>query len=340
MFGRLDWSGTVGPTVRAATVRMEGRLDGPREVLSYDLDGTGLLACRDEDADGHSVTLHFMSANSRAAYERVLRSVGYLNRAAHFHEGERRFDVEVTDATGFPVRIGERSLWVEAPAAVTATTADTFDTLSPEVMRFDLDDHVGEFAVGFEEAAFALPANAPTAAETGPEAVARSAPAARAAEPAVRATQPADRFAAHYGDRGYWIHRQSEARVAAAGRGRDATARIPAPSIFRDSAKIYHIYRPAGATAAPEPSTPAATLVADPPAAFAGDDRVRVFRRRAPAPGAAAAVPSDAPAAADRDALHFADMFEGEVDPNGLERDPAREAERDFLFGLGRTRAA
>ncbi len=85
----------------------------------YDLDETGLLACRDDGADGETVALHFVSASSRDAYERVLRSVGYLNRADEPHTGARRFAVEVVDATGFPVQVGERTLWVDAKAAAT-----------------------------------------------------------------------------------------------------------------------------------------------------------------------------------------------------------------------------
>ncbi len=119
MFDRLDWSGAVGATVQAATVHMDGRRDGAREVLMYDLDETGLLACRDDGADGETVALHFVSASSRDAYERVLRSVGYLNRADEPHTGARRFAVEVVDATGFPVQVGERTLWVDAKAAAT-----------------------------------------------------------------------------------------------------------------------------------------------------------------------------------------------------------------------------
>lgn len=382
VFDDLDWTGAVGGTVQAATIHLSGRVDGPREVLEYDLDGTGLLACRDDGPDGDTVALHFVSASSRAAYERALRSVAYANRAIEPQAGERRFDVEVIDATGFPVQLGTRALWVEAaaPEAIAApeaaapepiaaaptaveepaieppvpqtptvepateapaeTVADAgFDTLSPEVIRFDLDDHVLDTAVGFDDAAFAARVAEPASPEPAPVA----APPAQA-EPAP--TETGDRFAALYGDGGYWVRHQSAARAAEAEGEPEKIGPAAAPSIFRESAEIYHIYRPAGATAAPDAAPQAApprtSFAPEAPVSFVRGDRTfRVFRH-APEPELAATPPAPrhAPAEADRAALHFADLFEGDVDANGLEEDPGKRGERDFLFGLGRGRAA
>lgn len=302
VFRRLDWSEAIGPSVQAATVHMHGRHDGAREVLMYDLTGTGLLACRDESADGAAVALHLVAGNSRDAYARALHSIRYLNRAARPHAGERRFDVEVIDATGFPVRIGDRSLWVDAAPA----PQEAFDKLAPEVIRFDLDDHVIAPETGFDDAAFAA-----LAAET-----------AEIAGPPPAATPTGDGFAARHGDGDYWIHRPAAARPEPA---------AAVPSLFVDDA--YHVFRPVGATAAP-PHAPATIEGSEGPASFApGERSFRVFRH---APAAAAQRRSRA--TADRDALHFADLFESEVDDSGLARDPAEDAA--FLFGLGGRDAA
>jgi hypothetical protein len=303
VFRGLDWSEAIGPSVQAATVHMDGRQDGAREVLMYDLTGTGLLACRDESADGPAVALHLVARNSRDAYAQVLHSIRYLNRAARPHAGERRFDVEVIDATGFPVRIGDRSLWVDAATA----PHEAFDKLAPEVIRFDLDDHVIAPETGFDDDDFAA-----LAAET-----------AEIAGPPPAPTPTGDGFAARHGDGGYWIHRPAAARPEPA---------AAMPSLLGDAA-TYHVFRPAGATAAP-PQAPATIEASEGPASFArGERSFRVFRH---APAAVARRRS--PAAADRDALHFADLFESEVDDRGLARDPAEDAA--FLFGLGDRAAA
>lgn len=125
----LSLAGVLQP-IHGATVSLENTPDDIREVLMYDISGTGLLVGRPRHAERSGQQLFLFNRADAGTYEAALRKFQYLNRSPDPTPGARRLTIEVTDATTLSTPV------LDAVIEVRAHEAEAFDFLPARMLKF------------------------------------------------------------------------------------------------------------------------------------------------------------------------------------------------------------
>lgn len=108
-----------------AAIVLRGVRDGQAELLMYDLTGTHILASHEYRPQSGMLTLHLLREDTAANYQRVLRSLRYINRAAAPTPGLRTVLYRVTDLTGDVQHVHAAALDVEGAPIGIESAAET-----------------------------------------------------------------------------------------------------------------------------------------------------------------------------------------------------------------------
>lgn len=127
----LTLTGVLQP-LHGARVTLTGVQDGAREVLMYDVTGSGLLTGKPAKQEAGRLDLLLFNRGSAQVYEKALRSLRYINRAAQPTPGVRYLTIDITDATSFSEPV--YSVKINLPEAP-ESQASQFDFLSPDLLK-------------------------------------------------------------------------------------------------------------------------------------------------------------------------------------------------------------